>query len=47
MLPWLILAKPLIAFTSVVLPAPLGPIRPTTSPRSIEKLTEASAVNPE
>ena len=30
--------KPVMTLKSVVLPAPFGPINPTTSPRSIEKL---------
>src|SRR5262245_27905993 len=38
--------SPLNTLNSVVLPAPLGPINPTISPRGISKLTEESATSP-
>ena len=38
--------KPVTASTNVVLPAPLGPIRPTSSPSPTSKLTSRSACTP-
>lgn len=35
--------KPLRILSAVVLPAPFGPTRPTTSPRATSKLTPDSA----
>src|ERR671936_153368 len=40
-------SKPLMTFTSVVLPAPLGPIRPTTSCLCNSRVTSRSASMPE
>ena len=37
---------PVMALKQVVLPAPLGPIRPRISPRRMAKFTESSAVSP-
>src|SRR5882757_7747850 len=37
------LVRPRIAFRAVVLPAPLGPMRPTMRPGATEKLTSANA----
>src|SRR4029077_2901673 len=39
-------SKPLTRLTRVDLPAPLGPIRPTTSPRPTASVTPASARTP-
>src|SRR3954470_5271231 len=44
--PWLGEWKPEITSNSVVLPAPLGPIRPTISPLSTPKLTSSSTCSP-
>src|SRR5512141_2010082 len=38
---------PQIVFTSVVLPAPFGPIRPRTSPVATDNVTSRSACRPE
>jgi len=38
--------KPAIASNSVVLPAPLGPMSPTTSPSSTANDTDSTAVSP-
>ena len=40
------LTKPQMALNSVVLPAPFGPITPSTSPRETWSDTSRSAVNP-
>ena len=38
--------EPEIKLKRVVLPAPLGPIKPTISPRLIKKSTRSTAANP-
>src|SRR5437588_4724139 len=45
-LPALSACIPVIALKSVVLPAPLGPIRPTTSPRLTLSETSSRATSP-
>src|SRR5690606_30705967 len=40
-------AWPVMAFTSVVLPEPFGPIKPTISPDDTDRLTRSSARRPE
>ena len=40
------LLEPAIIFSSVVLPAPFGPLRPTRSPSSICQLTESRRTRP-
>jgi len=37
---------PVMTLNSVVLPAPFGPMSPTDSPRSIEKVTSSTATTP-
>src|ERR1700751_984085 len=46
MVPELAGVTPQTVLTSVVLPAPFGPIRPSTSPRASDKLTPRKACRP-